>query len=175
MLRKNSMITEATVALQAAFSAEDTTPEVMQAAFDQFGQAIAATVRADFESANGDRAVLAQRGFRQLTAEETKYYQALIEAGKSDHPKQVYAGLLDAKVMPITIIEDVYKDLVAEHPLLAAINFQNVAYMTRWILNDHSVQTAAWGAVNSQITQQIVSAFRTIEITQCKLSAYALI
>ena len=175
MLRKNSMITEATAALQAAFSAEDTTPEVMQAAFDQFGQAIAATVRADFESANGDRAVLAQRGFRQLTAEETKYYQALIEAGKSDHPKQVYAGLLDAKVMPITIIEDVYKDLVAEHPLLAAINFQNVAYMTRWILNDHSVQTAAWGAVNSQITQQIVSAFRTIEITQCKLSAYALI
>ena len=175
MLRKNSMITEATAALQAAFNSEDTTPEAMQAAFDQFGQAIASTVRADFESANGDRAVLAQRGFRQLTAEETKYYQALIEAGKNDHPKQVYAGLLDAKVMPITIIEDVYKDLVAEHPLLGAINFQNVAYMTRWILNDHSVQTASWGAVNSQITQQIVSAFRTVEITQCKLSAYALI
>ena len=32
MLRKNSMITEATVALQAAFNSEDTTPEAMQAA-----------------------------------------------------------------------------------------------------------------------------------------------
>ena len=175
MLRKNSIIAEATAALQAAFMNEDTTPEVMQAAFDQFGQAIAATVKADYETANGDRAVLAQRGFRQLTSEETKYYQALIEAGKSEHPKQTYAGLLDAKVMPLTIIEDVYKDLVAEHPLLGAIDFQNVAYLTRWILNDHSVQTAAWGAVNSQISQQIVSAFRVVEIAQCKLSAYALI
>ena len=175
MLRKNSMITEATAALQAAFSAEDTTPEVMQAAFEQFAKAIAATVQADFESANGDRNILAQRGFRQLTAEENKYYQALIEAGKSKNPVQTYAGLLSDKVMPTTIIEDVYKDLVAEHPLLAKINFQSVQYLTRWILNDHSVQTAAWGAINSQISQQITSAFRTVEITQCKLSAYAVI
>ena len=175
MLRKNSMITEATAALQAAFNAEDTTPEVMQGAFEQFAQAIAATVQADFESANGDRNILAQRGFRQLTAEETKYYQALIDAGKSKNPVQTYAGLLSDKVMPTTIIEDVYKDLLAEHPLLAKINFQSVQYLTRWILNDHSVQTAAWGAVNSQIAQQITSAFRTVEITQCKLSAYAVI
>ncbi len=175
MLRKNSMITEAGEALQAVFTTADATPEQVQEAFEKFGQAIASAVRSDFESANGDRTVLAQRGFRQLTAEETKYYQALIEAGKNEHPKQTYAGLLDAKVMPLTIIEDVYKDLVEDHPLLGAIDFQNVAYLTRWILNDHSVQTAAWGAVNSQITQQIISAFRTIEITQCKLSAYALI
>ena len=175
MLRKNSMITEATAALQAAFNAEDTTPEVMQGAFEQFAQAIAATVQADFESANGDRNILAQRGFRQLTAEENKYYQALIEAGKSKNPVQTYAGLLSDKVMPTTIIEDVYKDLLAEHPLLAKINFQSVQYLTRWILNDHSVQTAAWGAVNSQIAKQITSAFRTVEITQCKLSAYAVI
>jgi len=175
MLRKNSMITDATAALQAAFNAEDTTPEVMQGAFEQFAQAIAATVQADFESANGDRNILAQRGFRQLTAEENKYYQALIEAGKSKNPVQTYAGLLSDKVMPTTIIEDVYKDLLAEHPLLAKINFQSVQYMTRWILNDHSVQTAVWGAVNSQIAQQITSAFRTVEITQCKLSAYAVI
>ena len=175
MLRKNSMITEATAALQAAFNAEDTTPEVMQGAFEQFAQAIAATVQADFESANGDRNILAQRGFRQLTADENKYYQALIEAGKSKNPVQTYAGLLSDKVMTTTIIEDVYKDLLAEHPLLAKINFQSVQYMTRWILNDHSVQTAVWGAVNSQIAQQITSAFRTVEITQCKLSAYAVI
>lgn len=175
MFKKNSMIQSAAVALQAAMAAEDATQETIQAAFEQYGQAIASAIREEYESANGDRAVLAQRGFRQLTAEETKYYQALIEAGKSQNPKQVYAGLLDDKVMPNTIIEDVYKDLVAEHPLLSAINFQNVAYLTRWILNDHSAQTAVWGAVNSQITQQIISAFRTVELTQCKLSAYAII
>lgn len=175
MLKQNSMITDAAAALQAAFNAEDSTPEVIQAAFDKFGQAIAATVQADFESANGDRNILAQRGFRQLTAPEQKYYEQIIKAGKTSNPKQAYEGLLDDKVMPMTVIEDVYKDLVQEHPLLAKINFQSVAYLTRWILNDHTVQTAVWGEINSQITQQITSAFRTVEITQCKLSAYAVI
>ena len=175
MLKQNSMITDAAAALQAAFNAEDSTPEVIQAAFDKFGQAIAATVQADFESANGDRNILAQRGFRQLTAPEQKYYEQIIKAGKASNPKQAYEGLLDDKVMPMTVIEDVYKDLVQEHPLLAKINFQSVAYLTRWILNDHTVQTAVWGEINSQITQQITSAFRTVELTQCKLSAYAVI
>lgn len=175
MLRENTMITNAAAALQAAFNSEGSTPETIQAAFDQFGQAIAATIQADFESANGDRVILAQRGFRVLTSAENRYYEQIIKAGKSSNPVQTYAGLLDDKVMPNTIIEDVYRDLTQEHPLLGAINFQSVEYLTRWILNDHSVQTAVWGAVNSQITQQITSAFRTVEITQCKLSAYALI
>ena len=167
MLRENTMITNAAAALQAAFNSEGSTPETIQAAFDQFGQAIAATIQAEYESANGDRAILAQRGFRVLTSEETRYYEQIIKAGKSSNPVQTYAGLLDDKVMPNTVIEDVYRDLTQEHPLLGAINFQSVEYLTRWILNDHSVQTAVWGAVNSQITQQITSAFRTVEITQC--------
>lgn len=175
MFRENSMIANAAAALQAAFTAEDAAPETVQAAFESFGSAIAAQVRADYESANGDRTILAQRGFRQLTAEETRFYQQFIKAGKSNNPKQTYAGLLDDKVMPITIIEDVYKELTQEHPLLGAINFQNVQYLTRWILNDHSAQTAVWGPINGQITQQITSAFRTVELSQSKLSAFAII
>lgn len=177
MLKENSntMISNAAAVLQNAFHSEDTTPEAMQGAFAQFGQAILASLQAEYESANGDRTILAQRGFRQLTAAETRYYEKIIEAGKSQNPKQTYAGLQEDTVMPVTIISDVYRDLVQEHPLLSAVNFQSVEYLTRWILNDHSVQTAVWGAVNSQITQQISSAFRTVEVTQCKLSAYAVI
>jgi hypothetical protein len=84
-------------------------------------------------------------------------------------------GLVTPEVMPNTIIEDVYKNLTEEHPLLNRINFQSVAYLTRWILNDHSVQTAVWGEINDTITKQITSAFQTVELTQCKLSAYAVI
>ena len=175
MLHENTMVRNAAADLQQIFMSENPDATAVEAAFDQFGQAIAASVLADYQSANGDKVILAQRGFRQLTTEETKYYNAVIEAGKSRTPVQTYAGLMEDKVMPNTIIEDVYKGLVQEHPLLGAINFQSVSYLTRWILNDHSVQAAAWGAVNSQITQQIVSAFRVVEITQCKLSAYAVI
>lgn len=173
MLKGNSMIKDAAAAMQAAI--EEGNKEAIQSAFESFSQAIAEKVRSDFESANGDKNILAARGFRVLTATEQSYYEKIIEAGKSKTPKQTMEGLLDNKVMPNTIIEDVYKELTTEHPLLAKIDFKNVAYLTRWILNDHTADVAVWGEVNDEITKQITSAFRTIEITQCKLSAYAII
>ena len=152
MLRENSMVQSAAAELRNVFTAE--APEV-------------AAVEAAFEL---------QRGFRVLTSEETSFYQNLIKAGKQKGATvQTMNGLLSDKTMPVTIIEDVTRDLQADHPLLAAINFQSVQYLTRWILSDHATPTAAWGAINSTIAQQIEGAFRTIELTQCKLSAYAVI
>ena len=173
MLAENSMIQDASEEMQQALTNGD--EKAVKSAFEKFGSAIAAKVQSDFESANGDKNILAQRGFRVLTSEETKYYEAVIDAGKKSNPKQVYDGLMDSKIMPKTVIEDVYKNLTEEHPLLNRINFQSVEYLTRWILNDHTAQTAVWGPVNSEITEQITSAFKTVEVTQCKLSAYALI
>ena len=174
MLRENSMVQNAAAELRNVFTAEAPEAAQVEAAFESFGNAIAATVLADYESAHGDQQILMQRGFRQLTSEEKSFYQTLIKAGK-EKTVQTMNGLLDNKVMPVTIIEDVYKDLQAEHPLLAAINFQSVQYLTRWILSDHTTPTATWGAINSTIATQIEGAFRTVELTQCKLSAYAVI
>ena len=173
MIKPNSVIKQAAAALQAAFIAGEETK--IQEAFEQYGEAIRDTVVEDYLAANGDKDILAKRGYRVLTAEETKYYEKLIEAGKSENPKQTYAGLLSDDVMPTTIIEDVYKDLTQEHPLLAKINFVSVKYLTKWILNDHSTQTALWGAINSTITQEISSAFKVVEMAQNKLSAFAII
>lgn len=164
---------EAVATLQKAM--QDGTPEEVQQAWNQFHESVVEAVRQDFEMANGDTAILAQRGFRQLTAKEKTYYEKLIEAGKSKNPKQAMTDLIEAGGMPETIIEDVYRDLVEEHPLLAKIKFQNVKYLTRWILNDHTAQTAAWGEINSEITEEIESAFKVVKITQCKLSAFAAI
>ena len=176
MLRENSMVQSAAAELRNVFTAEAPEVAAVEAAFENFGNAIAATVLADYESAHGDQQILLQRGFRVLTSEETGFYQNLIKAGKQKGATvQTMNGLLSDKVMPTTIIEDVTRDLQADHPLLAAINFQSVQYLTRWILSDHATPTAAWGAINSTIAQQIEGAFRTIELTQCKLSAYAVI
>lgn len=172
MFKEKSMVRDAVVAMQSAL--ESGNQEEIQAAFEEFGESIAASVQADFESAHGDKEVLMQRGFRVLTSEEQRYYEKVIEAGKKN-VVQTMNGLLTPEVMPNTIIEDVYKDLVKEHPLLAKINFTSVKYLTRWILNDHTADTAVWGDVNDEITKQITSAFKVVEITQCKLSAYAVI
>lgn len=142
---------------------------------------VAEQVKADFEELqeSNDSAVLAQRGYRQLTSKEKKWYQKVITALKSTSPKQAFTAIIGSEneddLMPTTIIEDVYKNLKDEYPLLQAINFQYVGYITKWVLNDHATQQAVWGTITDEIAKEITSAFRVVDINQSKLSAYAII
>lgn len=158
-----------------AMNSED--KEAQKAAWEQFCGSIAQRVRADFEELKEeqDAAVLSARGYRQLTSQERSFYEKFIETAKSGNPRQTFTDLITEEGMPTTIIEDVFKDLQQEHPLLAAINFQNVKYLTKWLLHDHSEQLATWGAITDEITKQIQSSFRTLSIDQNKLTAYCMI
>ena len=150
-------------------------------AWESLHNSIAEQVKADFTDLqeSHDAAVLAQRGYRQLTSKETKWYQKVITALKSSNPKQAFTAIIGGEneedLMPTTIIEDVYKDLQEEHPLLQKINFQYVGYITKWILNDHATQKAVWGQITDEIVKEITSSFKVIDINQNKLSAYAII
>ena len=163
----------------AAMKSGDET--AIQTAWTNFHNSIAAEIKSDFEELQEthDAAVLAQRGYRQLTSAENKWYQRVITALKSPDPKQAFTAIIGGEneedLMPTTIIEDVYKNLKEEHPLLNAINFQHVGYITKWILNDHSAQNAVWGTITAEITKEITSSFKTVNINQNKLSAYAVI
>ena len=153
----------------------------LEQAWQDFHDSVAETIVADFEDvkASNDAAILAQRGYRQLTTKETKWYEKVIESLRSDNPKQAFTSIIgtddEDNLMPTTIVDDVYKHLAEEHPILKAINFQNVGYLTKWVLNDHTKQSAVWGPITAQITKEITSAFKVIDITQSKLSAYAII
>ena len=142
---------------------------------------IANKVKEDFADLqeSHDAAVLAQRGYRQLTSKETKWYQKVINALRSTDPKQAFTAIIgsdnEEDMMPTTIIEDVYKNLKEEHPLLQAINFQYVGFITKWILNDHSAQNAVWGKITDEIVKEITSSFKVVDVDQNKLSAYAII
>lgn len=167
---------QSATALMNAFKSGDE-KEIKQA-WEGFHNSIVDTVKADYEEAlqSNDRNVLAQRGFRQLTTAEQKFYEKFIEGAKTSTPKQALVDLVNTEHgMPETIIEDVYKDLVEEHPLLAKVKFQNVKYLTSWLLNDHTPDQAVWGEINAEITKQIESGFKTLNMTQGKLSAYLII
>lgn len=165
---------EAVAALQSALQSGN--EEEGKKAWGQVIDAITEKVKTDFEMYSTDTNVLAQRGYRQLTSEETEFYQNLAKAGKASDPKQAFTDLINTDGgMPETIIEDVYRDLLEEHQLLDKITFQNVKYLTKWILNDHTRQKAAWGQINGEITQEIESAFKGVEVTLLKLTAYAVI
>ncbi len=146
-------------------------------AMENFQNAIAMQVAEKFENLQGenDNKILAQRGIRQLTSKERKFYEKWIESAKTSNPKQAFTDLIGIEGMPETIIEDVYRDLTDNHPLLSKIRFQNVGYLTEWLLNDHSTTNYAWGDINAEITAEITSGFKKIKINQNKLSAFILI
>lgn len=150
-------------------------------AWEAMHNSIADTIKADFADLqeSHDAAVLAQRGYRQLTSKENKWYQKVITALKSTDPKQAFTAIIGSDkeddLMPTTIIEDVYKNLQEDHELLKAINFNAVGYTTKWILNDHATQTAVWGDITEEIKKEITSAFEVIDVDQFKLSAFAVI
>ena len=163
----------------AAFKTNDEAQ--IQNAWKSFHDSVVEQVKADFEELQetNDSAILAQRGYRQLTSKEKKWYEKVINALRSTNPKQAFTAIIgsdnEEDLMPTTIIEDVYRDLREDYPLLNAINFQHVGYITKWVLNDHATQHAVWGTITDEIAKEITSSFRVMDINQSKLSAYAVI
>ncbi len=153
----------------------------LQQALGEFSEHIVEVVKRDFADVqeSNDAAVLAQRGYRQLTSKETKWYQKVIAAVRTANPKEAFTAIIGSEneedLMPTTIIEDVYKNLQEEYPLLKAIKFHYVGYLTKWIRNDHSTQKAVWGTITDEITKEITSAFKVVDVKQGKLSAFAVI
>jgi HK97 family phage major capsid protein len=117
-----------------------------------------------------DAQALANRGLRQLTSDEKKFYEKLIGAMRSDNPKQALSNL--DVTMPKTIIEDVFEDLRRDHPLLAAINFQNTTYMTEFILNKNGKQKAVWGGITAEITKELEGEFEKMDVVLNSLTAF---
>ena len=168
----NNRAKELQLALQGENEAE------IQQAWTNFSDSIVDEIRNDYMESVNDKNILAQRGYRNLTNAEEKYYNALITASKCRNVQQAVTTLSDLTandVMPETIIDQVLKDVVAEHPILAKVNFQYAKYATKIIMNDHSKQNAVWGEVDAEITKEITSAFKLLNLTQNKLSAFAVI
>ena len=117
-----------------------------------------------------DRQILAGRGARQLTSEENRYYEAVIGAMRSSNPRQAL-GELDA-VLPKTTVDAVFDDLVDQHPLLDAINFQNTSGLIEMIVNTGTKQLATWSTLTAEIVKELTGGFKKVNMTLNKLSAF---
>ena len=119
--------------------------------------------------ASNDSAVLAQRGIRQLTGDENKYWQKMIDAMRSADPKQAIALIDD--VMPTTVIDEIFTYLTGNHPLLSIIDFQNTGAIVEWIMSTSS-GVAGWSELCAEIQDELSGAFSVIELGKLKLSAF---
>lgn len=181
-----TMLTTRDAAHQMREAYQSNDPERIEQAWEAMQQSIASGVcermrgEADwFRAHQDDSAVLAGRGYRRLTSQETRWYERVIEALRSDRPQEAFTSIVgtdsEEDLMPTTIIEDVYRRLTEEHPLLKRLDIQRTGYLTKWILNKHSRQKAVWGPITATVTQEITSSFQVVDIKQNKLSCFVLL
>ena len=140
-------------------------------AMDNWMQFVSDTVMAEAQGMVDatDRSVLAARGVRQLTAEETRYYESFI-ANARQNAQTVITSITSA--LPETVIDSVMEDMKAAYPLLNLINFTNTGAAIKWVLNAQGAQAATWNELNTPITKDLAGAIQIVDMVQCKLSAY---
>ena len=152
--------------------------DAMTAAFQRFMEQTTQRILADAEAAHlvkNDADAMAQRGYRQLTSKEQAFYQKIIDARNN---KQQFIDIFTGngeEIMPETIIEDAFKDLAQDHPLLSKVRFQYVGYSVKWIINDSAVKKGAWGKIDAKIVAEIEGALKVIDLTQSKYSAFCVL
>ena len=158
---------------QLAEALRENNEDGIKNAMDSFQQFMTDTVMNEAKSIVGsvDSAVLAQRGVRQLTSAENKFYTNIITKARNEIAAgSVIAGI--GEVLPDTVIDSIFDTIRTTHPLLSAINFQNTSAITKIVVNKMSGQTATWDELNSPITKRLEGAIDVISLTLCKLSAY---
>lgn len=141
-------------------------------AFADFAQGVQEEILAEARTLadQTDANILAARGVRQLTQEETKYYQKVIDAMRTSNPKQALGDMTD--VLPKTTIDAVFEDLTVNHPLLDAINFQNTNALIEMLVNTNGTELASWTPLTAEITKELSSGFKKVNLSLNKLSAF---
>lgn len=117
-----------------------------------------------------DTVILSQRGCRQLTDAEQKFYTQTIEAMKKSDPRQALSNIEIA--MPETVIDTVFEDIREEHPLLGLIDFRNTMGKIKMIVNKTGIELASWGALTDAITKEISGAIGVVDAGLMKLTAF---
>ena len=144
--------------------------KAMADAIAEFSTQMQEALMAEANDTRQDAAVLASRGVRVLTSQETKYYQALAKAMSASDVRQAITNLDVA--MPETIIDAVMDDISSQFPLLDEIDFRNTTNITKWLYNTQGTQMATWDVLGTAITKELSGAIAEMNLTQCKLTAY---
>nr|DAV03335.1 MAG TPA: major capsid protein [Caudoviricetes sp.] len=144
--------------------------EVMQEWMEIVAQEVAEKVTKEQATFQNDTMILTNRGAKQLTSEEVKYFEKLAECMQAKNVKQ---ALTDMEVgMPTTTINRVFDDLVEAHPLLSKIKAMNVTGITEVIKRTGDVEEAWWGPLTDKIKKELEAGFKKESTTLYKLSAF---
>lgn len=143
---------------------EDERNEKLDAYVNSLSNTIQDSVLETVSNQHNDQQILAGRGQAQLTSEENKFFNAVVQDGLFN----------EESILPVTTIERVFDDIEKEHKLLSAIGVQNLGPVTKMIKADPS-GLAVWGKIFDGIQGQVNAAVKDEEFVQLKLTAFGVI
>lgn len=97
----------------------------------------------------------------KMTMEETKFFNEI----------STDTGFKEPKILPQTVVTEVFDDMVQEHPFLKAIGLVNQGISLKIVQSDAS-GVIAWGKIFGEITSQLDAKFTETEATQSKATAF---
>lgn len=150
--------------LMEAFNSEDEKmfAEAMVNFSDNIQQNMIKEATDRIRNEQGDAQILVKRGVNALTKDERIYYNEVIE----------HEGFSGVEVLvPKTVFERVFEDLVQSHPLLSEIEFVNTTATTEWVYSK-GVNPAWWGKLCEEIKELLDNGFETVQTSLYKLSAF---
>lgn len=144
--------------------------EIMEQWMQIVAEEVAQRVTREQATFQNDTMILTNRGAKQLTSEEVKYFEKLADAMKEVKVKEALTDM--DVVMPTTTINRVFEDLVEAHPLLSKIKAMNVTGITEVIKRTGDVEEAWWGTLCDSIKKELEAGFKKESTTLYKLSAF---
>ncbi|MCR1902315.1 phage major capsid protein [Ligilactobacillus apodemi] len=99
-----------------------------------------------------------------MNKDEVKFFNSLA-AGDLSH------GEKEEVVFPETTVDQIFKDMVKEHPFLQLLQLQNTGLRLKFLKSDPK-GAAKWGKVNGEIQGQLTATFSDEDATQSKLTAF---
>lgn len=102
----------------------------------------------------------------KMTNEEVKFFNEL----KTDTDTKTTGG----KILPQTTVDEIFEDMVQQHPFLQTIGLKNNGISLKIIKSD-TTGVVAWGPIFSEITSQLDASFSEDDATQSKATAFMVI
>lgn len=152
-------------------SMQGTDVQAQEQAFNNFAQGLqdeimnqAAEMITNQNTAYADEQILINRGIlKPLTSEEKKYFNEAIQRKGFDNVDMVF---------PKTIIEDVFKNLKEEHPILSRVDMQDTAALAQFIFARANTTKGFWGPICEDIKQMILNGFDVVDVRSARLSGF---
>ncbi|MCI5942915.1 MAG: phage major capsid protein [Ligilactobacillus animalis] len=99
-----------------------------------------------------------------MNEDEVKFFNSLA-AGDLSHSEK------EEVIFPETTVDQIFKDMVKEHPFLQLLQLQNTGLRLKFLKSDPK-GAAKWGKVNGEIQGQLTATFSDEDATQSKLTAF---